>query len=292
MLFSFNAGRSRSVWQGFSLRWWIGDPNASLLRDESLRMTTVNSLVLAVVTVVVTLPLGTMLAIGLQRWRGRGAGSSSALVSAPLVTPELVLGAALLLVFTNLYAAVPLGRPAQIIGHITLNLSAVVVTVRARLLMIGSSYEDAARDLGASRRAAIRLVLVPLLRPAIVAAGVIVFATSIDDFIVSSFLSSGVTSGTDTSADELPAPRPRQRCSPIASIVPSGRVTTTVTTASTRELTVVMRSESSCNSDAFGSPIHHRNEKPCHTERLRPALNENSTAISKGKRDHTTYTHV
>jgi spermidine/putrescine transport system permease protein len=196
VLFSFNAGRSRSVWQGFSLRWWIGDPNVSLLRDESLRMTTVNSLVLAVVTVVVTLPLGTMLAIGLQRWRGRGAGSSSALVSAPLVTPELVLGAALLLVFTNLYAAIPLGRPAQIIGHITLNLSAVVVTVRARLLMIGSSYEEAARDLGASRRAAIRLVLVPLLRPAIVAAGVIVFATSIDDFIVSSFLSSGAASET------------------------------------------------------------------------------------------------
>ncbi|MFM7898933.1 MAG: ABC transporter permease, partial [Actinomycetota bacterium] len=68
VLFSFNAGRSRSVWQGFSLRWWIGDPNASLLHDDSLRMTTVNSLVLAVVTVVVTLPLGTMLAIGLQRW--------------------------------------------------------------------------------------------------------------------------------------------------------------------------------------------------------------------------------
>ena len=196
VLFSFNAGRSRSVWQGFSLRWWIGDPNASLLHDDSLRMTTVNSLVLAVVTVVVTLPLGTMLAIGLQRWRGRGAGSSSALVSAPLVTPELVLGAALLLVFTNLYAAIPLGRPAQIIGHITLNLSAVVVTVRARLLMIGSSYEEAARDLGASRRVATRLVLVPLLRPAIVAAGVIVFATSIDDFIVSSFLSSGAASET------------------------------------------------------------------------------------------------
>jgi len=196
VLFSFNAGRSRWVWQGFSLRWWTGDPNASLFRDESLRMTTVNSLVLAIVTVVVTLPLGTLLAIGLQRWRGHGAGSSSALVSAPLVTPELVLGAALLLVFTNLYGAIPLGRPAQMIGHITLNLSAVVVTVRARLFTIGSSYEEAARDLGASRREAIRLVLVPLLRPAIVAAGVIVFATSIDDFIVSSFLSSGAASET------------------------------------------------------------------------------------------------
>ena len=196
VLFSFNSGRSRSVWQGFSLRWWTGDPNASLLRDESMRTVAVNSVVLALATLVVTLPLGTAMAVGLQRWRGRGSGAASTLASAPLVTPELVLGAALLLVFTNLYAAVPLGRPAQILGHVTLNLSLVVVTVRARLLTIGSSYEEAARDLGASRAKAIRLVLVPMLRPAIVAAGVVVFATSIDDFIVSSFLSSGAGSET------------------------------------------------------------------------------------------------
>jgi spermidine/putrescine transport system permease protein len=196
VLFSFNSGRSRSVWQGFSLRWWTGDPNASLLRDESMRTVAVNSVVLALATLVVTLPLGTAMAVGLQRWRGRGSGAASTLTSAPLVTPELVLGAALLLVFTNLYAAVPLGRPAQILGHVTLNLSLVVVTVRARLLTIGSSYEEAARDLGASRATAIRLVLVPMLRPAIVAAGVVVFATSIDDFIVSSFLSSGAGSET------------------------------------------------------------------------------------------------
>lgn len=196
VLFSFNSGRSRSVWQGFSLRWWTGDPNASLLRDESMRTVAINSVVLALATLVVTLPLGTAMAVGLQRWRGRGSGAASTLASAPLVTPELVLGAALLLVFTNLYAAVPLGRPAQILGHVTLNLSLVVVTVRARLLTIGSSYEEAARDLGASRAKAIRLVLVPMLRPAIVAAGVVVFATSIDDFIVSSFLSSGAGSET------------------------------------------------------------------------------------------------
>jgi spermidine/putrescine transport system permease protein len=196
ILFSFNSGRSRSVWQGFSLRWWTGDPNASLLRDESMRTVAVNSVVLALATLVITLPLGTAMAVGLQRWRGHGSGAASTLAAAPLVTPELVLGAALLLVFTNLYAAVPLGRPAQVLGHVTLNLSLVVVTVRARLLTIGSSYEEAARDLGATRSEALRFVLVPLLRPAIVAAGVVVFATSIDDFIVSSFLGSGAGSET------------------------------------------------------------------------------------------------
>lgn len=196
VLFSFNDGRSRTLWQGFSLRWWTGDPNASLLHDESLRTATINSLVLAALTIIITLPLGTALAVGTYRWRSRGSTSANSLVTAPVITPELVVGASLLLVFTHLYAMIPLGLPAQLLGHITFNLSAVVVTIRARLAMIGGSYEEAARDLGASRMQAVRFVLLPLLQPAIVASVVIVFATSIDDFVISSFLSTGAASET------------------------------------------------------------------------------------------------
>lgn len=196
VLFSFNDGRSRTVWQGFSLRWWTGDPNASLLHDESLRTATINSLVLAALTIIITLPLGTALAVGTYRWRNRGSTSANSLVTAPVITPELVVGASLLLVFTHLYAMIPLGLPAQLLGHITFNLSAVVVTIRARLAMVGGSYEEAARDLGASRMQAVRFVLLPLLQPAIVASVVIVFATSIDDFVISSFLSTGAASET------------------------------------------------------------------------------------------------
>lgn len=196
ILFSFNDGRSRTVWQGFSFRWWTGDPEQSLLHDPTLRTALRNTLVLAGGSVLVTVPLGVLMAVGLQRWRSRAATSANWLNSLPLVTPEIVMGAALLLVFTHLYSGIPLGRPAQLIGHVTFSLGFVVVTVRARLTSIGPSYEEVARDLGATRLQAIRWVLLPLLAPAIMASAVIVFATSVDDFVISSFLSSGASSET------------------------------------------------------------------------------------------------
>ncbi len=104
------------------------------------------------------------------------------------MTPEIVLGAALYLVFINLYTSLPLGRPALLLGHVTFTVSFVLVIVRSRLLAIGSEYEVAARDLGATPLQAIRTVLIPLLMPAVVASAAITFATSLDDFVVSSFL--------------------------------------------------------------------------------------------------------
>jgi spermidine/putrescine transport system permease protein len=194
--FSFNDGRSRSVWTGFSLRWWTGDPYSSLLRDDAMRRTIVNSLVLSIGTLLVVTPLGVALAIGVQRLRGRAAGASRALTAVPLVTPEIVVGAALLLTFTRLYSGIPLGLPAQLIGNVTFSLSSVVVIVRSRLVAIGPTYEEAARDLGASRLQALRHVLLPMLLPSVVASLVVVFATVIDDFVITSFLSSGVSSET------------------------------------------------------------------------------------------------
>ena len=195
-VFSFNGGRSRSVWQGFSLRWWTEDPNASFLHDESLHSALRNSLILAVLTMLISTPLGIALALGLARWRAKVAKGANWLMLVPLVTPEIVMGASLLLVFTNLYTGIPLGRPAQLLGHVTFSISYVVVVARGRLLSIGRDYEEAARDLGASQFQAIRLVLLPLLAPAIFAGFVIVFAMSIDDFVISAFLSSGAGSET------------------------------------------------------------------------------------------------
>lgn len=192
--FSFNDGRSRSTWQGFSTRWWVGG-QGSLAESADLRRALVNSLVLAAVTIVVAVPLGVALAIGLSRWRSRTASGANLVMLFPLVTPEIVLGAAFFIVFTQLYTGVELGRPAQILGHITFTLSFVVVVVRGRLAGLGTQFEDAARDLGATPRQALRLVIIPQLWPAVIAAVVIVFATSIDDFVVSSFLSGP---GSDT----------------------------------------------------------------------------------------------
>jgi spermidine/putrescine transport system permease protein len=195
ILFSFNDGKSRSVWQGFSFRWYWGDPNQSVWNDPSLRGALEQSLKLAGFDMLIAVPLGVGLAIGLTRWRGFGAKPVNFLMLFPLVTPEIVMAVSLLLVFTTLYK-VQLGTTAQVLGQVTFSVSYVVLVVRSRLLSIGPEYEEAARDLGASRVGALRLVLLPLLTPAIFASLVVVFALSIDDFVVTDYLSSNESTQT------------------------------------------------------------------------------------------------
>jgi spermidine/putrescine transport system permease protein len=200
ILFSFNAGRSRSVWQGFSIRWWWGDPVQSIFHDPDYSSALTQSLKLAAIDMVIATPLGVLLALGLARWRGRGAGTSNLLMLMPLVTPELVMAVSLLLVFTQIaivpFSLIHLGTTAQIVGQVTFSLSYVVVIVRSRLASIGGEYEEAARDLGATRLGALRLVLLPLLLPAILASMLIVFALSIDDFVVTQYMSAGYSTIT------------------------------------------------------------------------------------------------
>ena len=194
--FSFNEGRSRSTAQGWSLNWYWGDPDLSVWHDPALRESLYQSLKLAGLAMAIAVPIGVALAIGLTRWRGRGAGAARLVSLLPLVTPELVMGVALFLVFVNLLTFVPLGTTAQAIGHVTFSISFVLVVVRGRLLSIGRDYEEAALDLGASPLHSVRLVLLPLLAPSIVASAIIVFAISMDDFVISAYLAAG--SGTET----------------------------------------------------------------------------------------------
>lgn len=191
ILFSFNAGRSRSVWQGFSLRWYTGDPDLSVLHDPRLTGAMVQSLKLAALTMVIATPIGVAMSLGLARWRGRGATTSNFLMLLPLVTPEIVLASGLFLVFVHMFTAVPFGTPAQVLGHVTWSIPYIVVVMRGRLFSLGKEYEEAAMDLGASPMDALRRVLLPMLAPAIFASFMIVFALSIDDFVTSQFLSSG-----------------------------------------------------------------------------------------------------
>ena len=194
--FSFNATRSRTEWAGFSTRWYWGDPVDSVWHDPTLRHAAVQSLKLAGADVLIAVPIGVLLAIGLARWFGWGSKPSNFLMLFPLVTPEIVMGVSLLLIFTHVFTFVPFGTPAQILGHVTFSISYVVVIVRSRLFSIGRQYEEAAADLGASPIAALTRVLLPLLTPAIVASSAVVFAISLDDFVISQWLSSG--GGTDT----------------------------------------------------------------------------------------------
>ena len=194
--FSFNSGRSRSAWQGFSFRWWWGDPTSSLFRDSDLLSAMRNSLVLAALTMLIATPLGVALALGLSRWRGPVARGSNLLMLIPLSTPEIVIGTMLFLAVDSLYTAIPLGRVAMLLGHITFSVSYVVVIVRGRLSTIGRDLEEAAQDLGATPLQAVRTVLLPLLGPAVFASLMIVFATSIDDFVISAFLSADASTET------------------------------------------------------------------------------------------------
>jgi spermidine/putrescine transport system permease protein len=196
ILFAFNSGRSRTTWQGFSFRWFTGDRFGSVLHDPDLQSALKHTLLLAVISVVIATPLGVTLALGLQRWRGRGAGSVNIMMLLPLVTPEIVMGVSLLLLFLQVFSFIGLGTVAQAIGQITFTISYVVVIVRGRLVSIGPEYEEAAADLGAPPFQVLYRVLLPLLAPAILASAAIVFALSIDDFVITQYLSSDASTTT------------------------------------------------------------------------------------------------
>ena len=189
VLFSFNAGRSRVTWQGFSMRWYYGDPLRSVWHDPSLFNALTHTLVLGVLATAVTIPLGVALALGLDRWRGRIPAGANLAVLVSFVLPEILIAVALLFVATVLTTPLQLGTTGQVIGLVTYQLSYPVVIVRARLLTIGRDYEEAAIDLGASPMTATRRVLLKMLVPAIFASAVLVFADVIDDFIIVRYLS-------------------------------------------------------------------------------------------------------
>jgi spermidine/putrescine transport system permease protein len=195
ILFAFNDGRSRTTWQGFSTKWFTG-PTGSVLHDPSLQDALVHTLLLGVICVVLSVPLGVALALGLQRWRGRGSGTVNGVMLLPLITPEIVMGVALLLLFLQVLPGIGLGTPAQAIGQVTFTISYVVVMVRGRLASIGPEYEEAAADLGAPPRDRLLRVLLPMLSPAIIASAAVAFALSIDDFVVTQYLSSDASTTT------------------------------------------------------------------------------------------------
>ncbi|MGH3471798.1 MAG: ABC transporter permease [Nocardioidaceae bacterium] len=193
VLFSFNAGRSRTVWQGFSTRWYYSDPLRSVWNDPSLHTAVIHTLQLGVFTTVITIPLGVAMALGLDRWRGRLPAGANVAVLFSFVLPEILLAVALLFVATALQTPLRLGTWGQVMGLITYQLSYPVVIVRSRLLTIGRQYEEAAIDLGASPLKAVRRVLLPMLVPAIFASTVLVFADVIDDFVIVRYLSGDAT---------------------------------------------------------------------------------------------------
>lgn len=189
VIFSFNSGRSRTEWQGFSLRWYFTDPDRSVWHDPSMHTALIHTMRLGIFVTAITIPLGVLLALGLDRWRGRLPQGVNFMVLLSFVLPEVLLAVALLFVATTLDTPFKLGMLGQILALVTFQLSYPVIIVRGRMLVIGPQYEQAAVDLGASRWGATWRVLMPMLIPAIFASTVLVFADVIDDFVLVRYLS-------------------------------------------------------------------------------------------------------
>lgn len=184
ILFSFNkpAGKFNYSWQGFTLDNWL-DPFKYPALTEALKL----SLNVAAVSTAVALVLGTLVAIALVRQRWRGQRAVDTFLILPLTAPEVVMGAALLTLFLDFNTAA--GYTTIVLSHIAFEVSFIAMTVRARVRGFDWTLEDASLDLGASPARTFFKVTLPLIVPGIVAAAMLSFALSLDDFIITYFVS-------------------------------------------------------------------------------------------------------
>ena len=184
--YSFNASRLNVLWTGFTLQWY-----AQLASNGPLLRATQNSLVIATLTTALSIILGTTGAWLLHRYRFRGARAIQTLLTVPMVMPEVLMGISLLVFFAT--AGLALGFATVIIGHVTFCFPFVLVAVQARLQGLDPSLEEAALDLGATPLQAFWQVILPSLRPAIVAGGLMAFTLSLDEMIVTFFTTSAAS---------------------------------------------------------------------------------------------------
>ena len=186
--FSFNASRF-TVWQGFSLRWYTG-----ALQDSQLIEGSWNSLIIAIFATIVSTIIGTLCAYGL--WK-RSAPVLTGSLYLSLVTPEIVTGISLLAFYQWIFRFlhVQLGMHTVILAHISFSIAYVVIVVMARLRMVDGQLEEAALDLGANEWQAFRYVTLPAILPGVIAAALLAFTVSFDDYVITSLVA-GVDSET------------------------------------------------------------------------------------------------
>ena len=189
VVYSFNESRLVTVWSGFSVKWY-----GELLRNGQMLDAAWLSLRIAVVNATLAVGLGTLAGIVLARYRRfRGASLFSAMIAAPLVMPEVILGLSLLLLFVALETLIgwPPGRGATtiIIAHVTFTMAFVAIIVQAKLAAFDDSLEEAAMDLGARPLTVFFSVTLPLISPALIAGWLLAFTLSFDDLVIASFVS-------------------------------------------------------------------------------------------------------
>jgi len=190
--FSFNDSRRNIVWRGFTLEYYEKAWN-----NDSLFEAFTNSLTIALISTIISVILGALVAIMLWRFRFPFKASYEGLSALPIVIPEICMGVAMLAFFARIGwpsgLPWPLNLSAITIAHVSFSFPFVAVVVRARLAGFNRELEEAAKDLGASEWQTFRDVLVPYMRPGLVAGGLLAFTLSLDDFVITFF-----TSGPDT----------------------------------------------------------------------------------------------
>jgi spermidine/putrescine transport system permease protein len=188
IIFSFNnpRGHQNITWQGFTF-----DNYVSMWARPDITGPLLTSLIIAVVSTIVATTFGTMIALSLTRYQFYGRGVMNLLIFIPMTAPEIILGASLL----TLWVALGTGRglPTILVAHIMFNISYVVVTVRARLIGFNRALEEAGMDLYANGSTTFWKVTFPLIFPGILAAALLAFALSIDDYVITLFSAGDTT---------------------------------------------------------------------------------------------------
>lgn len=187
IVFSFNSSRF-AVWEDFSWKWY-----ASLLENEPILRSLKNSLIVAAVTTFLSTLIGTLAALGMQRFEFRGKSSLEALFYLPVIIPEIVMAASLVTFFG--FLKFTLSMTTVVIAHVAFCVSYVIIVVRARLEGFDRTLEEAAMDLGATGIQTFFRVTLPIIMPGILSGALLAFTLSIDDYVITSFVA-GVGSTT------------------------------------------------------------------------------------------------
>ncbi len=187
VVFSFNESRLATTWSGFTFKWYV-----ELFKDDSMLSAAWISLKIAFFSATAAVMLGTLAAMVMTRFKPfRGKTLFGALITAPLVMPEVVTGLSLLLMFVTLFSPLglsPKGMTSIWIAHVTFTMAFVTVVVSSRLADLDKSLEEAAMDLGANRLKVFFVITLPIIMPALMSGWLLAFTLSLDDVVISSFV--------------------------------------------------------------------------------------------------------
>ncbi|MCS7055430.1 MAG: ABC transporter permease [Thermoflexales bacterium] len=188
IVFSFNSARTGATWQSFTLQWY-----ERVFNNPRILEAAANSLIVATLSTFGAVVIGTLMAMAMERYRFRGQSAWDGLLYMPVIVPEIVMGISLLIFFAA--ANISRGLLTLVISHIAFCMPFVYLTMRARLADFDRSLEEAAQDLGADEWVTFRRITLPLLMPGIISSALLAFTLSLDDFVISFFVT-GVGSQT------------------------------------------------------------------------------------------------